>query len=88
MGPSTHGNLGPSFDGDGFVTTHISSATGDDRVGSVAIQQDGKIVTGGSAQNAAGSDEFAVARFNTNGTLDTHFNGTGFVTPDINGDGQ
>jgi uncharacterized delta-60 repeat protein len=47
----------------------------------VAIQPDGKIVVGGEAQSADGSvDEFAMARFNANGSLDTSFGSRGKVT--------
>ncbi len=44
----------------------------------VAIQQDNKPVVCGSIMNAAGRTEMAVWRYNTDGTLDTSFNSTGF----------
>ena len=71
-----------TFNGTGKVTTGIGSA--DDFGYSVAIQADGKIVVAGSANNGANID-VAVARYNTNGTLDTTFNGTGKVTSDFGG---
>jgi uncharacterized delta-60 repeat protein len=44
----------------------------------VALQADGKIVVAGNAQSADGTvSEFAVARFNANGTLDTSFGAGG-----------
>jgi len=44
----------------------------------VTIQSDGKIVVAGFAGDEAGTvSYFAVARFNTDGTLDTTFNGSG-----------
>ncbi|MBK6884946.1 MAG: hypothetical protein IPH05_18875 [Flavobacteriales bacterium] len=46
---------------------------------SVAIQPDGKIVVAGSADNGT-DDEFAVARYNTDGTLDNSFSADGKVT--------
>ncbi len=74
------GSLDTSFDGDGKVTTAILS--GDDVANSVAIQADGKIVAAGSSHN--GSDyDFALARFNIDGSLDTSFDGDGIVTTSI-----
>jgi len=70
------GSLDTSFDGDGIVTTPIGS--GDDFATSVAIQSDGKIVVAGEADN-----EFAVVRYNPNGTLDNTFDGDGIVTTAI-----
>ena len=74
------GSLDTSFDGDGKVTTAILS--GDDVANSVAIQADGKIVAAGSSHN--GSDyDFALARFNIDGSLYTSFDGDGIVTTSI-----
>jgi uncharacterized delta-60 repeat protein len=47
-----------------------------------ALQPDGKIVTVGNA-NVSGSPDFAIARFNTNGTPDTSFSSDGLVTTNI-----
>jgi uncharacterized delta-60 repeat protein len=71
-----NGSLDTSFSGDGKVGTSISN--GDDIVNAVAIQPDGKIVVaGGSWWSFEGgpSFEFSLARYNTNGTLDTSFSG-------------
>jgi len=66
------GSLDSAFDGDGKVTT----AFGADAAGSaVGLQADGKIVLAGTA----GSD-FAVARYNPDGSLDPGFGGSGKVT--------
>lgn len=70
------GSLDPTFDSDGKVTTPIGTSTDD--AYSVAIQTDGKIVVAGSSFGA--NNDFAVVRYNTNGSLDTSFNGTGKVT--------
>jgi uncharacterized delta-60 repeat protein len=55
--------------------------TGDDVASDVALQADGKIVVAGSAGFAGeGSDTtFALARYGTNGTLDSTFGGNGKV---------
>lgn len=44
---------------------------------SVAIQRNGQIVMGGSLSNGINIDQFAVARLNPNGSLDTTFNPSG-----------
>ena len=74
------GSLDTSFDGDGKVTTSIGSA--DDYGQSVAIQSDGKIVVAGYSSNGSNND-FAVVRYNANGSLDTSFDGDGRVTTSI-----
>ncbi len=40
---------------------------------SVAVQSDGKIVVAGFINNSFGNSDFAVARYNTNGSIDTTF---------------
>ena len=49
---------------------------------SLAIQSDGKILLGGSCQGASNLD-FCIARFNSDGTLDTTFGSSGKVIQDI-----
>jgi uncharacterized delta-60 repeat protein len=68
------GTLDTTFDGDGKVTTNLTSSF--DAIYSVVIQSDGKIVVAG-ATGSGGS--FAIARYNTDGTLDTTFSGDGHV---------
>jgi uncharacterized delta-60 repeat protein len=62
----------------GFATATIS---GFDAAAALALQPDGKIVVVGStnagAQGNTGTRDFAVARFNANGTPDTTFAGGG-----------
>src|ERR1051325_10745806 len=77
---NSDGSLDSSFNGTGKVVTPVGSS--DDAGESVAIQSDGKIVIAGSSNN--GSDEdVALVRYNSNGSLDTAFNGTGKVTTSI-----
>lgn len=59
-----------TFDGDGIVTSAIGPAN--DLGRSVAIQSDGKILVTGESSNGS-NDDFAVTRYNANGTLDTSF---------------
>jgi uncharacterized delta-60 repeat protein len=75
------GSLDSSFDGDGKVTTAIGLYTDDSYA--VAVQADGRILVGGFA--SSGSTDFAVARYNGNGSLDTGFSDDGKLTTDIGG---
>jgi uncharacterized delta-60 repeat protein len=79
---NTDGSLDTSFNGNGKVTTDI--AGGNDSGESVAVQSDGKIVVAGYS-NGGGNSDFALVRYNVNGSLDTSWNGTGKVTTDIGG---
>src|SRR5574341_1204332 len=76
---NSNGGLDGSFDGDGKVNTSFP-ASGSGIIYGMAIQADGKIVTAG----VAGS-EFALARYNTNGSLDVTFDGDGKVLTSFSG---
>ncbi len=79
---NTDGSLDATFDGDGLLTTDFAGAH--DEAHSVAIDGDGRIVvTGWSRQG--GDRDFALARYNTDGSLDATFNGDGKVTTDFAG---
>ena len=75
------GTLDTSFGTDGIVTEDFSTST--DYASSIALQSDGKIVAAGNA-NISGHSDFAVVRYNGNGTPDTSFSGDGKVTTNIN----
>lgn len=79
------GSLDFSFNGTGLRTTDFVG--GDDYGNAVAVQADGRIVVVGFATVGTDTD-FAVARYNSDGTLDTTFNGTGRVLTDIAGNGD
>ncbi len=67
-------NDAPTFSsGSGNVTTTIGS--GDDWARAMALQSDGKMVVVGYSSNGS-NDDFAVARYNVDGSLDSSF-GTG-----------
>ncbi|MBP7475231.1 MAG: hypothetical protein KA810_08245 [Pyrinomonadaceae bacterium] len=70
------GDLDLTFNGTGKVTTDI--ATGNDGGRGVAIQADGKIVVVGASVTGTNSDA-SIVRYNTDGTLDTTFDGDGKV---------
>ncbi|MCP4285532.1 MAG: hypothetical protein GY792_13925, partial [Gammaproteobacteria bacterium] len=66
-----------AFSGDGQVYTDFG---GSDDTYSIDVQADGKIIVAGS-----NGTNFALARYNTNGTLDTSFSGDGLLTTDLGG---
>ncbi len=77
----TDGSLDASFGTGGWVMTHFGSGTGTG-VGALARQPDGKVVAAGGASNGTDTD-FALARYNANGSLDTSFGTGGKVTTAI-----
>ena len=72
---NTDGSLDQTFNGTGFITNVPNNSA---YYNSVALQPDGKIVAVGETDD----DNGLIARFNTDGTLDTQTfnNGTGFIT--------
>src|SRR6185295_8516316 len=77
------GSLDPSFSGDGRHTTDFGR--GFDGANGVALQGDGKIVAVGGTGSGLSLDDFALARYNPNGSLDTSFSGDGRQTTDFLG---
>ncbi|MFI9152156.1 calcium-binding protein [Streptomyces sp. NPDC053367] len=83
------GTLDTSFGGDGKVTTAINNMNPGlqwSEAHAVTLQADGKIVVvGNSWREYEDCCWFVVARYNTDGTLDTSFSGDGRVFADIAG---
>jgi len=79
------GSLDTTFDGDGKIVTSVGTSNyyDHDIANSVAIQPDGKIVVAGS-DNGSGAGDYALVRYNTDGSLDTTFGGDGISTVDFN----
>ncbi|MBA4371352.1 MAG: hypothetical protein C0402_00650 [Thermodesulfovibrio sp.] len=77
------GALDTSFNGSGIQLLSGTKAfgTGGESANSLALQSDGKILVGGTT-DVSGQNAFAVARLNTDGSLDTSFNTTGKVILD------
>jgi len=75
---NSNGSLDTSFDGDGIVTTDFGNDLGQ----SVTLQADGKILVAGTSDG-----DFALVRYNSNGSLDTSFNGNGIVTASLGSGG-
>jgi uncharacterized delta-60 repeat protein len=79
---NTDGTLDSSFGSNGKVTTDFSTASlSDDTATGVALQLDGKIVVAGDTQFFDGSnhEDFALARYNGDGSLDTSLGTSGKV---------
>jgi uncharacterized delta-60 repeat protein len=76
---NSDGSLDNSFDGDGMVVTDFGVT--DDIAYSLAIQTNGKIVVAGVSNR-----NFALVRYNPNGSLDNTFDGDGKVTTDFGAD--
>ena len=80
-----NGSLDASFGTNGRVFTDFGDARSDAAYAAL-IQPDGKIVAGGSAQTPGGApSNFALARYNTDGSLDTNFGTGGKTTTDFFG---
>jgi uncharacterized delta-60 repeat protein len=76
------GDLDSTFGTNGKVTTDFGAA---DAAFSLAIQPDRKITVAGLAYNGS-DDDFALVRYNSDGSLDTAFGTNGKVTTDFDGE--
>jgi uncharacterized delta-60 repeat protein len=74
------GSLDESFSGDGRVTTAFPGTDGSDEAAAIA-RAGGKVVVAG--QSDQGSNEFALARYTKDGSLDPGFGDGGRVTSDL-----
>src|SRR5262249_15434318 len=78
-----NGSLDTTFGQGGKVS--MSFGPGADSANALALQSDGKIVVVGSAyMGAATGTDYAVARYNADGSLDTSFGQGGLVAADFN----
>ncbi len=78
---NTDGSLDNSFGVNGIVITDVDSSS--NFAQSIAIQPDNKIVVAGYTFNSATGNDFLVLRYNSDGSLDSTFNSTGFVVTAI-----
>ncbi|MCP5094201.1 MAG: hypothetical protein GY943_01480 [Chloroflexi bacterium] len=77
---NVNGSLDTTFDNDGIVLTRFSGvSSADDEAYAIALQADGKIIVSGKADS-----KFALARYNSNGSLDNTFDDDGRVI-DVSG---
>ncbi|MEC4679021.1 MAG: delta-60 repeat domain-containing protein, partial [Nitrospirota bacterium] len=80
---NANGSLDTAFGNNGIVTTAIG--TGHDFAKTIKIQTDGKILVAGTVFSAALPGQFALARYNANGSLDTGFGNNGIVITPLGG---
>ncbi len=80
------GILDTSFgtNGNGIVTTDLGGGK-HDIVHAMKIDSDGGIVVAGFVNKSPNDNDFALARYNSNGTLDSSFGTGGIVTTDFSG---
>jgi uncharacterized delta-60 repeat protein len=80
------GNPDSTFGVNGIVTTDFGFY---DFAFAAAMQSDGKVLAAGIASDQPGTgDDFAVARYNNDGSPDTTFGDVGIVTTDVDGSSQ
>lgn len=79
---NSNGSLDTTFDGDGKVVTNIAGASS---LSDIALYPDGRIVAAGSTFAPVTYADFALARYNSNGSLDTSFDGDGKLHTDFLG---
>jgi uncharacterized delta-60 repeat protein len=79
---NSDGTLDTTLDGDGKVATDVSASP--DQGNSVTIQPDGKIVVAGVA-SLFSNGNFALVRYNADGSLDSSFGNNGTLTTDFSG---
>lgn len=77
----SNGSLDTTFSSDGITINDLGNNSNDTGI-AVAIQPDGKILVAGTSL-ISGSNQFALARYQTNGVLDTSFGVGGFVFTDV-----
>ena len=78
---SSDGTLDATFGGDGKVMTDFTAKA--DYANGVAVQPDAKIVVAGTSGVGGANTRFALARYNSDGTLDATFGGDGKVMTDL-----
>ncbi|HEX9960277.1 MAG TPA: BACON domain-containing carbohydrate-binding protein, partial [Pyrinomonadaceae bacterium] len=75
---NSDGSLDTSFDADGKVTTAFGG--GNEFAEALVIQTNGKLIAAGHSFNAAGNADFALVRYNADGSLDSTFGTGGKIT--------
>jgi uncharacterized delta-60 repeat protein len=80
---NSNGSLDTNFGSDGKVITDFGAC---DLVRDVAVGPDGEIVVAGNTTGSDTNRDFALARYNSNGSLVSEFGSDGKVITDLNGD--
>ncbi|RYH73052.1 T9SS type A sorting domain-containing protein [Flavobacteriaceae bacterium 144Ye] len=79
---NTDGTLDTSFNSTGIIFTSYESG-GNDGGYSIIIQTDGKIIVCGSSYIGANDDNFALTRYNNDGSIDSTFGNNGTTITDF-----
>lgn len=80
-----NGNFDVSFGSNGIVLTNRDATNNLDVLGDFEIQANGKLIGCGTSTGIAINDkDFLLIQFNANGTIDSTFNGNGYVLTDFN----
>src|SRR5882672_10365377 len=80
---NSDGTLDSSFGNGGMVTTDMGSMF--DTPYSMAVQSNGKIVVVGQTEGLSATYDFGIARYNSDGSLDSGFGDNGTVVMDFAG---
>lgn len=80
---NANGTLDAGFGTGGRVLTAVGSSY--EEAYAVAVQADGKIIAAGYTGNGSNGNDFALVRYNANGTLDTSFGKSGKTIIDFSG---
>lgn len=83
---NSNGALDTTFGNGGFTITDFAGS--DDYALDVVVQADGKIIVAGTAYNGSNGCDFALARYNTNGALDSTFGNGGRLTTSLSSNGD
>ncbi len=84
----TNGAFDATFGSGGIATVPFTSPVGGHVAYGVALQADGRIVVAGPGINGSFDTDFTVARYNTDGSLDTTFGSGGYAFTDVSGTGE
>jgi uncharacterized delta-60 repeat protein len=77
-----NGTLDNTFGSNGIVVTNLGAAV--EGANAMVLQSDGKIIIGGTSIGNLSNADFALVRYNINGTPDSTFGYGGIVKTDIN----
>ena len=79
---NTNGSLDSTFGINGIVQTPIRNLPSD--IQSISIQNDGKIIAAGNSFNTHLENDYALVRYNIDGSLDSSYGANGIVIPNPN----
>jgi uncharacterized delta-60 repeat protein len=78
---NSNGTFDTTFNGQGWIVHNGAAGGNGEDVGyGIALDSSGRILVTGNSMPATGNADMTIWRYNSNGTLDTTFNGQGWVT--------